>query len=225
VRPNWTLLLLALAAAGCARDYVYAPETATRAKLAGRPAADVPIPPGAPQGDMRVATFGVSHIRSEGSDAPIAALHLREIVANDSPYAWTVDTRQQRVTLGDRGESRAAYASADAGTQPPLVTVPSGEKRTVDLFFPLPSDMAQATKLPQFDAIWTVHTGATNVTERTPFERLKVQHVDSSAYDWGFWGPAFWYDPVYPDGAWSGVPVFSDRPVVVDRPAPPMPVH
>jgi hypothetical protein len=214
-----TVLTLALLAAGCGSNYIYAPESHTGAQLAGLPAADVQIPPEAPQGDVRLATFGIARISAQGQAQKIPALHLREIISNNAQQPWTVDTRDQRVTLGSRGESRAAYASAEGGNPPPVVTVPPGGKRTVDLFFPLPTDVAKAAKLPQFDAIWTVRTSSRPITERTPFERLRIEPQATYAYDWGFWGPPYWYDPVYPSGAWPGVPpVYVDRPVMIERP-------
>jgi hypothetical protein len=228
--PSSLFVLAALAPVACEKDYVYVPATNTGADVAGIPASDVAIPPESPRGDVRVATFGISDIEPQGAPegGRVRALHLRMIVANNDQRPWTVDTREQRLALEGRGESRAAYASADAGTPPPLVTVPAGGKRTIDLFFPLPADMEKASELPQFDAIWTVHSDARPVTERIPFERLQVEPPSAYAYDWGYWGaPPYWYDPSYPYGAWVGValpPVYVERPVVIHRPpvsAPP----
>jgi hypothetical protein len=218
--------LAALAIGACEDTYVYAPTKSTGAELAQLPASDVSIPPEAPRGDVRVATFGISDIESQSGEAEggrIRALHLRMVVANNSDHPWTVDTREQKLELEGRGQSKAAYASVDAGAAPPLVTVPNGGKRTLDLFFPLPPDMAKASELPSFDAIWTVQTDVRAVTERIPFERLQVEPRYASSYDWDYWGAPYWYDPYYPRGAWFGValsPVFVERPVVIHRPAP-----
>jgi hypothetical protein len=210
-------LLLVVAAIGCEENFVYVPATNTGAQVEGRPAANVPIPPEAPRGDVRVATFGVSSIEPREGSGEVRALHVRVIVADNTSRPWTVDTREQRVSLAERGESRAAYASADKGSAPPIVTVPAGDKRTIDLFFPLPADMAKASALPRFDAIWTVHTDARPVTERTPFERVAIE--PRSAYD-ERWGAPYWYDPSYPSAMWIGATLPPARPVVVERPAP-----
>src|SRR5439155_8498626 len=80
------LVVLGLAATltACEDRYVYVPATSTGAVVAGKPAAEVGIPPEAPRGDVRVLSFGVSDIVPEGaSDDPhVRALHLRIIVAN-----------------------------------------------------------------------------------------------------------------------------------------------
>jgi hypothetical protein len=217
------VLGLALMLVTCEERYVYVPATSSGAVVGGKPAADVGVPPEAPRGDVRVVTFGVSDIVPEGAsdESDVRALHLRVIVANNSEQPWTLDTREQRVALADRGESRAAYASADAGGGPPLITVPPGKKRVVDLFFPLPSEMQKASELPAFDAIWTVHTDARVVTERTPFERLHAAPRGGYAYEEEVWGAPYWYDPYYPRSAWVGValpPIYVQRPVIAHRP-------
>jgi hypothetical protein len=220
VRARSFVVLLALAA--CEQSYVYAPATNTGAEVAGRPASDVSIPPEAPRGDVRVASFGISEL--EAKDAPnaprVPALHLRTIVANNSDKPWTVDTREQRVSLDSRGDSRPAYATADAGTPPPLIVVPPGGKRTVDLFFPLPPDLGKADQLPAFDAVWSVQTDTRVVTQRIPFERLALEPARSDVY-WDAWGVPYWYDPYYMNGAWFGValpPVYVGHPIYAHRP-------
>jgi hypothetical protein len=223
------LALGALSLFACENHYVYAPATNTGADVAGRPASQVSIPPEAPRGDVRVATFGISELEAQGkSDEPkVQSLHLRMIVANNSAAPWTVDTRAhtraQKLVLPDRGESGPAFASADAGTPPPLVTIPAGGKRTIDLFFPLPEDMAKASQLPAFDAVWTVQTDARPVTERIPFERLQVEPAYAGAYDWDYWGAPYWYDPLYYPHAWYGVgvpPAYFGGSIIVHRPVP-----
>jgi hypothetical protein len=219
--------LLVVAAAACENRYVYVPVRNTGAQVAGRPAAEVGIPPEAPRGDVRLATFGIADIAPQGApaDARVRALHLRVVVANNAAKEWSIDTREQRVSLADRGESRAAYASADPGSPPPLVTVPPGGKRTIDLFFPLAANMARASELPAFDAVWSVGTDTRVVTERTPFERLQLEPRSSQTSEWEYSGPpySYWYDPLYPGGAWAGAtlpPAYVEQPVVIQRPMP-----
>ncbi|MBV9948047.1 MAG: hypothetical protein JOZ69_14425 [Myxococcales bacterium] len=226
MRP--TLLVLTFVALGlvaCENRYVYVPARTAGGDVAGRPASDVAIPPEAPRGNVQVATFGISEVEPTGEAAEggtVRALHLRMLVTNNSDQPWMVDTRQQRIELDGRS-SRPAYASADGGSSPPTVTVPSGSKRTIDLFFPLPLDMARASRLPAFDAIWTVQTDTRPITERIPFERMQVEPQSAYAYNWDYWGSPFWYDPLYPSGPWLGVslgPRFVRRPVMIHRPPP-----
>src|SRR5579859_6393683 len=135
------ILALALGAVACTTsDYVYEPVDHTSSRLEGVAAADYAIPPEKPTGDVRLATFGISDITPEGAPdgAKLKAIHLRFILANNGDATWTFDTREQRATLADRGESRPAFATADVGDQPPLVEIMPKGKRTVDLFFPLP---------------------------------------------------------------------------------------
>ncbi len=206
-----------LGALGCADDYIYVPASHATSEVAGHPAADLPIPPEAPRGDIRLAAFGMVDLHPQagpqGADH-VRALHLRLIISDDASKAWTLDTRKQRVSLAGHGESRAAYASADLGASPPLVVIPPGDKRTVDLFFPLPADLQSEGKLPEFDIIWSVRTDSRAVTERTPFERLTVQPY-AYEYDYDFWTPPYWFDPTYVTGAWYALPpAYFERPVV-----------
>jgi len=232
---NWRVLAWSSSAIGllaCAtHEYVYQPAVNTTAAVAGRPAANYPIPPESPRGDMRLATFGIADISAEDTpdESKVRAIHLREIISNNSTEAWIVDTREQHAALAGNGESRAAFATADAGPPPPAVVIPPGAKRTIDLFFPVPRALESESHLPAFDVIWNVRTDTRIVTERTPFERLEI-YPTYSTYDYAYtygWGPPYWYDPLYPRTRFVGVvalpPVYANRPVVV-RP-PPVVVH
>lgn len=224
-RRTTLTLLLALgpvAIAGCEPTYVYAPAVSTAATVSGRLATYTPIPPEAPRGDVRIATFGLVGLRTpgQGDDDEVVAVQLRMVVANNSDKPWTVDTREQRVKLPADGESRAAYVSTDQGA-PPVVVVPPGGKREIDLFYPLPEHLEKERWLPAFDLVWKVQTDTRLVVERAPFERLKVEpRPDVSyygGYGWGYgWGPVY-YDPWYPRGAFVGARVYSP----VYRSAPP----
>src|SRR5215469_10140720 len=102
------ILALALGALACTTsDYVYEPAEHANARVAGVQAADYAIPPEKPAGDIRLATFSVSEITplNAPDDAKTKAVHLRAIIANNSDETWTFDTREQRLTLADVGES------------------------------------------------------------------------------------------------------------------------
>lgn len=223
-------LTAALVTGACAsRKYVYQPAVNTSAMVEGRPASYYAIPPEAPRGDVRLATFGLVDITPQDEDDDMRGVHIRMIVANNADVPWSVDTREQRLALPNDGESRPAYATVDVG-QPPVIEIPPGQKRTIDLFFPLPAHMQKEKELPSFDTLWRVQTsGGGFVAERTPFERLDVTPVyDRSYYGAGYygaWGPTYWYDPWYPRGAFHGVyvsPRYIDRPVII-QPAPTAP--
>jgi hypothetical protein len=204
-------------------QYAYVPTTNSSATVAGRPAADYQIPAGNPTGEVRLATFGIASIHPSGTPEKfqVKSLHLRMIVVNNGERPWAVDTREQQAQLAGDGLSRAAYASADrTGSGPPYVQVDPGGKRTIDLFFPLPQRLQKASKLPEFDAIWVVHTATRTVEQRTSFDRLTL---DPYYYDEGY-GPGFygnyWYNPWYPYGAFYGTywgPEWTHPGVVIHR--------
>ncbi|MBX3187748.1 MAG: hypothetical protein KF819_12065 [Labilithrix sp.] len=214
--------VVAALACACERPFVYAPATTSLAIVEGRPAAYARIPPDAPRGDVRIATFGIAGLRradDTSDEGVIRAIHLRLVVSNDDDSTWLVDTREQRVTLPGDGESRPAFASTDKGVAP-LVDVPPGDKREIDLFFPLPEHLEKASELPAFDVVWEVHAGERAVVARAPFERLTVVAARDPYYyrGWGRgWEPPFYYDPLFwRGGAFVGVRV--DAPVWIGPP-------
>lgn len=190
---------------GCDRSYVYQPTVATTSAIAGRTASYYAVPPEAPRGSVQLATFGFAKLRAEGAtNAPeVRAIHMRMVVANNSPVTWTLDTREQLLSLPGGGASVPAYAIADAG-EGPLVVVPPSGKRTIDLFYPLPASMDDAEELPAFDTVWKVQTDTRAVADRTPFERLEVVPYHA-VDDYYYWGGGSYYDPYYPRGAFVGV--------------------
>jgi hypothetical protein len=197
-------LLPALIATGCAAEYAYVPTVNATSRIEGRVAADYPIPPAAPLGDLRVASYGVTEVASndESRDA-MSALHLRAVIENRSSAEWTFDTREQRVDLSGRGALVPAFASANGGTPPPVVTIDPSGMRVVDLFFLLPQDLQGADELPAFDALSQVGTSAGLVSERTPFERLQVEPDGGGYDDWDYgagyyWGGPYWFNPAFP---------------------------
>jgi hypothetical protein len=129
-------------------------------------------------------------------------------LADNGATPWTFDTREQRVELDGRDVLAPAFASANAGTPPPVVSVDRNGKRVVDLFFLLPADLQHADAIPEFDAMWRVTAGAGVIAERTPFERLAIE-PDYGAYDdWDYGGDYYWGGPYWinPDFPYAGVP-------------------
>jgi hypothetical protein len=200
-------LLPALLVLGCATEYAYVPTVNATATVDGRKAADYPIPPASPQGDLRVVSYGLTEVAPNDESADVmSALHLRVVVENRSASAWTLDTREQRIDLSGRGALVPAFASANAGTQPPLVAIDPSAKRVVDMFFLLPQDLQGADDIPAFGALTQVNTADTGVvSERTPFERLNVEPEGggNDGWDYGpnyYWGGPYWFNPAFPYG-------------------------
>ena len=204
VVSTWRALLPLLIAAGCSPRYTYLPTTNAVATVQGKVAAEYPIPPSAPQGDVRIASYGMTDVSpSKDSHEVYRALHLRVVLADNSATPWTFDTREQRVELGAREVLPPSFASANGGAPPPLVTVDSNGKRVVDLFFLLPAQLQRADEIPEFDALWHVHTGDGVIAERTPFERFTVEPEPGAHDDWKYgadyyWGGPYWVNPGYP---------------------------
>ncbi|MEO6420112.1 MAG: hypothetical protein ABIP39_11920 [Polyangiaceae bacterium] len=165
----------------------------------------------------RVATFGIVRVRPTNSpdDTFLEALHVRVTITDDGETPWSFDTREQRAVLPGGDQSSAAYAST-ATSSPPVVAIPPGETRTVDLFFPLPSAMQASAKAVPFDMISRVRVGDRIVTQRTPFARVAV-----APYDPQFANGGYWYDPGYPSSTFVGVgalpPLFVGHPVYIAR--------
>ena len=218
--PRLVSLASLLLAIGCASEYAYVPTTNATASIKGLVAADYPIPPDAPQGDVRIASYGIAEVTPvAGSHETLRALHLRVVLANGSATPWTFDVREQRVDLAGRGLLAAAFSSASAGGEPPVVTIDPNGKRVVDLFFVLPHDLQHERSIPEFDALWNVSTGAGPIAQRTPFERLLVQPADYYGYwDYGpgyYWGGPYWVNPAF---AFGGYPYAYLGPRIVIRP-------
>jgi hypothetical protein len=92
--------------------------------------------------------------------------------------------------LTDGEYSQPEHATADLGTSPPLVEVGPGGRRIVDLYFPLPSVVQDATKLPSFDIYWTLGMNGRALQRRTTFDRRAIQpQVDTwTVYGWDVYG-------------------------------------
>jgi hypothetical protein len=226
-------------AAGCSSArYLYHPEENATARVAGRPAAYYAIPSQSPRGEVRLAVLGIAKLEPRGraggqgaasdSDAePIPAVHVRMVVDNnDDTAAWQVDTRQQVGSLDHYGKSRPALASLSAG-HPPIASIAAGASETLDLYYPLPAAMQSASEVPHFELLWHVQTAEAPVTERTTFERVRIEEPPPAGYyacgvqapGPGWYG---WYDPFWPNYAFWGAPA---RPPVYGAPPARPPVR
>jgi hypothetical protein len=179
--------------------YVYTP-SAPNESLRGLPAERVGIPQEAPQGTVEVASYGVTHLRTNDGNVPV--VHVRMIVANESDATpWTVDSRKQTLEIAGEGQSRALYVNSDRDSLP-VVSVGQRERRVLDFYFPLPSTIRDDAQLRRFDMLWEVDTSARGVASRTSFDRVaeQPQYAYAEPYSpfWVGYGPYWWYDPFYP---------------------------
>jgi hypothetical protein len=196
------LLATGLAATGCAADrYYYQPAEQATAISGGHPAAQYSIPPGRQGGDVRVTSFGVAKLELERGKR-VKTLHVRLDIANENGREpWALDTRYVQVQFEGRREATPAYAHADDASLP-VVQIPPGQSRTIDLYYPLPAQIKGEGQIPRFDVVWRVQTDEELVAERTPFERREIVQPAPTVY-YGFGMGAYpygWYDPWYPRG-------------------------
>ena len=153
---------------GCA-DYAYRARTASGHPVA---VAVYPIPEQAPHGVVTLRSPGV-----EPLPAPASArgLHVVMDVRNDGRRPWSIDTRRETVVLPDGSVHAATLALVGgAPTSQPIVEVPVGARRTIDLYFPLPAGQAQARRLPAFAADWQVQTGHGTLRGQASFHRVDL---------------------------------------------------
>lgn len=183
------LCVLLAPMAACAPQYAYQPSEYADATIEGQAAADYQIPKQAPQGDVRLASFGFSRVTPPNQPANEAerVLHLRMIVVNNGGQLWHLDTRQQLLEVQGGGRFSPAFASSHEGVAGfPSVEVGPGGRRTIDLFYRLPADMNHASVVREFDEVWRVDLPGQAVIERTPFDRIRV--IPSYAYGYGPFG-------------------------------------
>jgi len=179
-----TLLLVgALSFAACANGNAYVPAVTSNAVVANGQAIDYPMPPEAPAGDIRLQTIDVVDVHPLGAPTGTAkAIHVRMVATNTGTTAWTIDAREQRVALTGAAAIHAGGAFTGQVAEPPVAEIAPGGKGTIDLLFVLPEAFQRGSTRPEFDVLWTVHTGTRTVELRTPFERLNMKSY------YGGWG-------------------------------------
>ena len=180
---------------GCAETpaYYYAPEAPTVTRN-GVPTRVEKIPPEAPQGTVEFSSVGIAQLQNG-----TRALHARMAVDNegdDTP--WTIDIREQLVEIPNVGRSAPLSARADLQTLP-TITIGRREKRTIDLYYPLPPGVNSADNLSGFDLLWQVRTAQRPISGRTRINRFEAEeNYSTNMVVYGGWGPYWWYDPFFP---------------------------
>jgi hypothetical protein len=180
---------------GCAEQpaYYYAPEAPTVTRN-GVPTRVEKIPPEAPQGTVDISSVGIAKLQNGDR-----GLHVRMAVDNegdDTP--WTVDIRDQLVEIPNVGRSAPLSARADLQTLP-TITIGRREKRTIDLYYPLPPGVREPEELSGFDLLWQVRTAQRPISGRTRIDRFEApEDYSTNMMVYGGWGPYWWYDPFYP---------------------------
>jgi hypothetical protein len=182
-------LVLGGAILGCTPEYAYVPTT-NATVIQSHSAAHYAIPASAPRGDLELEPLGVASLQG------VRALHVRAILMNNDSRAWTFDTREQRLDLMGYGPIGATSASSSVGSSS-VVTVPTGSKVVVDLYFPLPAAASHEQKLPTFDLVWNVRTSEGDTSRRTQFDRVTLL-PPPDVYNDGPGTPYYYGAPFYP---------------------------
>jgi hypothetical protein len=201
---------------GCVttQTLAYVPATQPTSSIYEHAAVDFAIPPQAPTGDVRIASYGIEQLTpGESPDRHVSSLHVRLLVINNGDKQWVLDTREQQVSIEGRNSSTPAFASAnpDGQSVPPVVAIVPHGQRVVDVFFPLPPDLQSAEKIPGFQFTAHVYTDVGPVAESTAFQRVEVDDDTAYAYDdsvppddynpyvygYDYWDSPFYYNPVY----------------------------
>lgn len=162
----------ALALAGCA-DYAYVPAaTATAAATAPTKTAAYRVGDGQAPGEVRVRSTGIGPLPAEAGQRGWA-LHVVMTMSNRGATPWRVDARRETIVLdGERVERAPLYARAAGGG--PVVGVPPGTTRTLDLYYALPPEAARPSRLASFSARWRVDSAAGALAGETPFQRVNL---------------------------------------------------
>lgn len=161
---------------------------------------------------LQLASFGIAELTTDDG-VVISTLHVRAVIANttgDRP--WTLDTSRARV------EGRAGAVVAPALVNSDLTTLPiaildPGERRTIDLYFPLAAELAEHGGPVSFELSWPVNTPERTV-QVAWFERETAIPQSREAALAAGWGRSWWFDPRYP---W---PAYFHRPGIA-APRPP----
>ena len=194
-------IALALASVGCAAEMsAYGPVSEPQPAAEQAPAASYPIPAVDPKGTAYVMSFGAEPMATPAGTQGFF-LHLRIAAENRSDtVAWTIDTRDQVVSLG-AAPVRATYAQGSAGGS--VVTLAPGQHGTLDVFYPLPpqGNPGLAT------LAWQVRRGSEPVAGSTPFELVPSQSAEYIDYrpvgvTVGYW-PAWWWGVGFSPWFWG----------------------
>jgi hypothetical protein len=188
-----SILWLAVAGvAGCGTTHVYLPTEHATATLAesGMPAANYQVPPGAPRGEVKVATLGLQKMK--GTEE--RNLVVRMVVTNNSNEPWQVDVRQQRIFLPN-GHEQGPQQAFGVPQGSPFVVVPARQQRSVDLTYAVGRDKPQSYALR-----WALTTPNEWVTNRTAFRRTQIGFYGYGPPLYGgyFYAPFYYTYPTFP---------------------------
>jgi hypothetical protein len=203
-----TSISLIFAGAGGLIIAAHGASSETRPRADRQPLVVLPTSMNAGAG-LELASYGVAELTTDDGTA-ISALHIRAVIANTTRgLPWALDASKARIDLPS-GQLAPAFANSDVATLPIAVLDPR-ERRTIDVYFPLPSDVANRGGPESFALTWAIN--APTPTVRTAWFERAAAVEQSGLQPPAGWGEHWWFDPRYP---W---PVYRHRPgIMTNRP-------
>jgi hypothetical protein len=181
-------MLAVTALGGCMEaTYLYQPTELATASQGGRAAARYLIPADAPEGEVRVATFGITALQLPGRKET-RVVHVRLFVANDSADAtWTMDASDLLLAIPGSELTPAFVKGPEDGIA--SIGIAPGTQRVIDVFYAVPRPV-DIDDLPGFALTWRIQTEESVVAERTAFVRTEIDLGPSTAWRLGAFWPA-----------------------------------
>ena len=155
-----------------------------------------PLVLGSVHGDTELVSFGIATLSADRGP-PLAMVHVRETFANrGDDFAWTVDVSHATLWFGRGTPVHAVFANSDVATLP-VLRIGRGERRMVDLYFPIAGDRTSDDELAPFTVGYRVYT---------PYRRYEGSATLARSHRWPNredrapepgWGRSWWADPTY----------------------------
>lgn len=157
----------------------------------------LPLTRDAVHGSIDITSFGVALLAADDGQ-PIAAVHVREVVANRDKIAWTIDAQTMTLAFGDAlPVAHPLFVNSDAPTVP-IVIVDPGQRRVVDFYFAVPRKLFGVVP-GELSLGYTLNTPDDHFAARAILVRRGAPPLEQLAPRAGF-GENWWADPAF---AWS----------------------
>jgi hypothetical protein len=212
---RWCFLpaILALAAAGCGKEYVYFrpaenPQGASPGWVAQ---GKYRIPP--TEGAVEVALSARGTVETDKGHAERSSLEVKFDVRNRGASAWSLDAAAAKI-IDDDGRQVAGARAYSGKTQTGQIAIAGGARETFYLTFDLPENV-QFESLGSLRVIWPYRYGEAAFEGQTKFIRIEevtYYYPDYPGYYYGpyygyyplppYYGPRY-YDPWYYDPWWG----------------------
>ncbi len=193
----FSLIFLGFLSAGCAtEEFRYVPTEHQTPISQRKDEAVYAAPADAPTATIRIVSLGITDLKDPLDSASAKTLHLRMSVSNKKDAGnWTFSAQDQSVSFPD--QPLVQPLTVKSGTQEtPQFTIKPEELRSIDLYFPLPKEVASAQDLPEFDFHWQLKSGARTVRETTLFDRVRNPEAPAYPYAYGWGAPWNWDGPM-----------------------------